>query len=347
MVPSAVWKEAASIPSNYSFMSIYRFDSVTQQIYHQLCDTIKNQQFNIQLPAFFPAEQILNLYKKAISESKQGYLYQPCSIRALSSIISQTVSLDFCSEAHSYIKTSCAVEFELDLIAREAMLRHSKYDTIKAVHSYFVRNFRYAYNHMNDSRYNSGASVFLYRESVCEGFALAYAIVLNRMGIPCGIVMGKSNLNGQLCDHAWNIVKLGTNFYHVDVTWDICSKEKSDQNCFDYLLLDDHLAQLDHHWNDRTLPPCLDPTQDFYARTGLLCTNQGDCIRTISKQLRRKQKNISFRLTSTNMTSVVNSDVIPALLLRASRETGIAISDFHYYSNPNIGTVHYQLHNQN
>lgn len=324
-------------------MSIYRFDSVTQQIYIQLCESIERQQHNIQLPALIPAEQILILYKKAISESKRGYLYQPCSIKALSAFCSQTVSFETCSEAHAYIKASSAVEFELDLIVREAMRERSRYDAIRAVHSYFVRNFRYAYRHMNDSRYGSALSVFLYRESVCEGFSLAYATVLNRIGIPCGIAMGKSSLNGKACDHAWNIVRLGNNFYHTDVTWDICIKEGSDCDGFDYLLLDDQLAQLDHWWNDRSLPLCSDPDQDFYAKVGSLCRTREDCVKAITRQLRKKQKVIFFRFTSANKDSVVNSDVVPDLLLIAGREAGIAIPAFQYYMNPNAGTVHYQL----
>lgn len=324
-------------------MSIYRFDSISQQTYSQLLEAIDRQQYSIQLPALIPAEQILILYKKAISESRRGYLYQPCSIRMLSSFFNQTVSFEICPEAREYIKAASTVEFEVDAIVREAKRERTQSDMVKAVHSYFVRNYRYAYNHINDTRYGSALSVFLYRESVCEGFALAYATVMHRIGVPCGIVLGKSSLDGQACDHAWNIVQLGNSFYHVDVTWDICTKEGSDQSGFDYLLLDDQLAQADHWWNDRSLPRCSDCTQDFYAKSGSLCRTKEDCRKAILQQLRRKKQTIYFRCTANNKAAIVNSTVIPDILYSACEEAGISIPSFQYYMNPSIGTVRYKL----
>lgn len=70
------------------------------------------------------------------------------------------------------------------------------------------------------------ASPFLYRKVVCEGFAFAFAYIMNRMDIPCGIITGASTLNASNGLHAWNIIFLENRFYHVDVTWDICTKEK-------------------------------------------------------------------------------------------------------------------------
>lgn len=324
-------------------MSIYRFDSISQQAYSQLLDAIDRQQQSVQLPALIPAEQVLILYKKAISESKRGYLYQPCSIRVLSSFFNQTVSFERCPETREYIKVASTVEFEIDSIIREAKRERTQWDMVRAVHSYFVRNYRYAYNHINDTRYGSALSVFLYRESVCEGFALAYATVMHRIGIPCGIVLGKSSLDGQACDHAWNIVHIGNNFYHVDVTWDICTKEGSDRSGFDYLLLDDQLAQADHWWNDRSLPQCSDYTQDFYAKSGSLCRTREDCRKAVLQQLRRKKRTIYFRFTANNKAAIINSEVVPDLLYSACEEVGISIPAFQYSMNPGTGTVRYQL----
>lgn len=324
-------------------MSIYKFDSTSQQVYSRLLETIDGQHYSVQLPTCIPAEQILILYKKAISESKRGYLYQPCSIRTLSSFFNHIVSFEICPEAHEYIKAASTVEFEIDAIVREAKRERSQWDMIKAVHAYFVRNYRYAYNHMKDTRYSSALSVFLYRESVCEGFALAYSTVMHRIGIPCGIVLGKSSLGGQYCDHAWNIVQLGNNFYHIDVTWDICTKEGSDRNGFDYLLLDDQLAQIDHCWQDRSLPICSDCTQDFYVKSGALCSTKEDCCRAILQQLRKKKQIIYFRCAVNNLAAIINIDAVPDLLYSACEKAGISIPSFQYYMNPSTGTIRYQL----
>lgn len=51
--------------------------------------------------------------------------------------------------------------------------------------------------------------------AVCSGYAKAYQYLLQeKLGIPCEYV-SSSDMN-----HAWNMVKIGSKYYHVDVTWD-------------------------------------------------------------------------------------------------------------------------------
>lgn len=51
-------------------------------------------------------------------------------------------------------------------------------------------------------------------QAVCQGYALAYQDIMNALGVPCITIASEK------IDHAWNMVKLGNSYYHVDVTWD-------------------------------------------------------------------------------------------------------------------------------
>ncbi len=69
------------------------------------------------------------------------------------------------------------------------------------------------------------ASVFLHKEkgnthyyAVCEGYALCYQHLLNAVGIKAYYVSGSKE--GSTQGHAWNLVEINGNLYHVDVTWD-------------------------------------------------------------------------------------------------------------------------------
>ena len=53
-------------------------------------------------------------------------------------------------------------------------------------------------------------------ESVCAGYARAYQLLLQEVGIPCFYVTGHSKGQG----HAWNLVQLDGEWYYTDVTWD-------------------------------------------------------------------------------------------------------------------------------
>lgn len=60
------------------------------------------------------------------------------------------------------------------------------------------------------------------KKAVCDGYARAFAILCKKAGIPCLIARGYSNNpeTGKQEGHAWNVVKLDGEYYHVDVTWD-------------------------------------------------------------------------------------------------------------------------------
>ena len=51
---------------------------------------------------------------------------------------------------------------------------------------------------------------------VCEGYAKTFQYILNIVGTPNVYVIGTSKGEG----HAWNIVKVGTDWYNMDLTWD-------------------------------------------------------------------------------------------------------------------------------
>lgn len=51
-------------------------------------------------------------------------------------------------------------------------------------------------------------------KAVCQGYALAYKLVLNKLGIDCVPVVSDE------MNHMWNMVRLGSKWYHVDATWD-------------------------------------------------------------------------------------------------------------------------------
>ncbi len=85
---------------------------------------------------------------------------------------------------------------------------------IKALHDWVCRNTDYDFSEgaIIDPANHVDSSVFLDGIAICEGYARTYNLLLNEAGIETCFVA-----NGT---HAWNIVKLGAKWYHVDTTWD-------------------------------------------------------------------------------------------------------------------------------
>lgn len=94
------------------------------------------------------------------------------------------------------------------------------YDNIKMVHDYLINNVEYDTTISKNNIYNIyGAMVN--RQAVCEGYARSFKYLMDALGIPCTMVIGKgNNSEGRIENHAWNYVQLGNYWYAIDCTWD-------------------------------------------------------------------------------------------------------------------------------
>lgn len=90
-------------------------------------------------------------------------------------------------------------------------------EKIRTVHNWIVCNTTYnnKYYDRGDS-FNHVSNLLNNKTGVCQGYSVTFYIFMKQMGIPCTLVMGKTDN----VSHAWNAVKLDGNWYYIDVTWD-------------------------------------------------------------------------------------------------------------------------------
>lgn len=87
----------------------------------------------------------------------------------------------------------------------------------KAIYDYLIENCDYDYDYTGNSQqeaqtnasYADGALVD--GKAVCSGYSRAFKLLANKLGIACMCVSNS--------DHEWNIVRIGGDYYHIDVTW--------------------------------------------------------------------------------------------------------------------------------
>lgn len=98
------------------------------------------------------------------------------------------------------------------------------YEQEKAVHDYMADNCEYdRENYMNNTVpivSHSAEGVFVYKTAVCDGYASAFQLCMDILGIECRTVVGPAKGAKGWEGHAWNAVQLEGEWYMVDVTWD-------------------------------------------------------------------------------------------------------------------------------
>ena len=104
------------------------------------------------------------------------------------------------------------------------------YEKVRIVYTYVIDHTRYQTGEDDQSI----AGVFWKKSAVCAGYAGAVQYLLERLDIPCIYVDG--NTKGSTEGHAWDIVKIGQEYYYVDAT-------NGDQPDF----LNGDAAQLEEH----------------------------------------------------------------------------------------------------
>ncbi len=95
----------------------------------------------------------------------------------------------------------------IDQVISEPMLQS---DMALAVHDYLIVNSQYDETLERNTNYD----LLVNGTAVCSGYAMAYMDIMNRLGIECRFVESQPML------HAWNMVKVEGNWYHIDVTHD-------------------------------------------------------------------------------------------------------------------------------
>ena len=104
------------------------------------------------------------------------------------------------------------------------------------------------------------------KRGVCQGYALLFIAIMNRLGVECASVVSNS------MNHQWNVVKLGEYWYHIDVTWDDPTGVQEGFAYHNYMLqsdksMNERLGHYDWVRVDNSTETCYDTKYDDWTWT--------------------------------------------------------------------------------
>jgi hypothetical protein len=175
------------------------------------------------------------------------------------------------------------------------------------VHDYCLNNFKYDYTFADYSYLVLGP--VLNNTAVCEGIAKFVKLAFDYLGIESVVVSGKAKnpINSATEGHAWNVVKIDGKTYHLDVTFDMTLKDKT--NRYDYFNLTDEDIKKDHTALD-DLPVCSTIGNDYFSVNSLVVFTPAELEKIIGNGLTQGKKNITVKLKNVKNTESVVDKVM-------------------------------------
>ncbi len=214
----AVTKETGDIGENLQFSALYypyyaMLDNDQKELYRQIYANAL-----ILTDRFAPVktasvEQIKTVFEAVYNDHPELFwLDTDYACKYVSSGKCVEVSLHYNKTAQNLEAEKRVFEAAARTILDGAKERKSLYEKEAYVHDALVAGVEYD---AGASMHQSAYSALVNGRSVCAGYARAFQYLLQQLEIPCYYCTGYSGEN-----HAWNIVKLGDDYYNVDVTWD-------------------------------------------------------------------------------------------------------------------------------
>lgn len=199
-----------------------------------------------------------------------------------------------------------AMKARVEKLARPAA-KLSEREKEQYIHDFICENVRYdklkkPYSHEIIGPLGQGVGV-------CEGIAKSVKILCDALGIWCIIAISGNNPEKNIkYRHAWNVIRIGGTYYHLDATFDnTLSKDETIR--YDYYNLSDSQIFKDHEELVWKVPACTDGDHFYYKEKKLVFTKYED-VRKRAMQAVKKEKTLLFCWRGGYLTREVLGELI-------------------------------------
>lgn len=285
---------------------ILRLTSAQKSLYDLLYREISKGNYNIQLPLHFPKKSANLLVKLVLGDHPELINFDNCcvyfeNIGELKFLKLQPIfDLEELRVAQHHFNKEIS-----SILTRIIKPGSNLIQKVLAIHDYLVNNVVYD----KDELYQSKSSVVTHtaygaivdKKAVCEGIAYAFCLLAKKAGINATVVNGIVN-GGR---HAWNMIQIGSEYYHIDVTWDIKSHPDASVKIYDYFCLSDSDLKV-RNWDKKIYPRCEFSQYNYFNVTKSFAHNKQQLRNIITRQY-TKYKSLYFKYDFLNMS---NSDTV-------------------------------------
>ncbi len=209
-----------------------------------------------------------------------------------------------------------AMDARVKKLARQAEKMNEK-EKEQFIHDFICQNVHYdklkkAYSHEIIGPLGQGVGV-------CEGIAKTVKILCDALGIWCIIAISEANPEKDIkYRHAWNIIRIGGSYYHLDATFDN-TLGRGEELRYDYFNLNDTQIFRDHEAVIWKVPACTDGEHSYYREKKLSFTKYED-VQKRTAQAVKKGKTLIFHWRGGYLTREVLKDFLEIFETEATKK---------------------------
>lgn len=139
------------------------------------------------------------------------------------------------------------------------------WEQMRVIHDELVRRVVYDTTYNQDTNHAAGA--LLGGRTLCQGYAQAFQLIGQRLGLSVRMISGTANG----ISHAWNLVVLDGKTYHIDVTFDdpVSNRDITPVVFHSHFLRSDAVMRATHQWTASAYTACPEDGAQYYRLNGL------------------------------------------------------------------------------
>ncbi len=246
-----------------------QLDEVERAVYDEMLSVILRHEEKISLSTI--DMHVMNHAYTALCSDYGGLFWVNGYVYTRYTKAGELVSLEFSPKYTMSIEERQRLQGEIDRVVEEwfagISINDTDYEKARYVYELLALNTEYVDNAENSQNI---ISVFIKRQTVCQGYACAVQYLLEQLGVQSVIVSGKAL--GE--PHAWNLICLDGEYYYMDATWGnngYRNKEGVETSFIDYnyMAMTTAEMQMGHEPDmEIDLPQCTAVLNNYYIKEG-------------------------------------------------------------------------------
>ena len=235
--------------TNFSETDLYKIVSLNKKdslngISKVIYDGLAKHKESVDVSSFsLTADQFDYIYSSILLECPELFFIDKTYSLTMNKITNKVVSVKplYSYDINDTVEKLNDYNYRIELILHHIDNNWCDLQKVLYVHDYIINNFNYDTTLATHDAYNFLVNGY----GVCESYTKLFTAICRRIGIETITVSNSSDRMSE--HHAWNLVKVNKEWYHIDLTWDDPISSGNRVFHTNFLLSDGEIEETEHY----------------------------------------------------------------------------------------------------